>query len=125
MLSGLGYDLSLQLMILGVQYVVLDALPAQHAGKFLGSLNGDRTYQHRLSLGMCLFDSLHDSLLLFLLGLINRILQILTGNGLVGGDLDNVHAVDISEFLLFRQCGTGHAGLLIEFVKEVLEGNGS
>ena len=61
---------------------------------------------------------------LFFPGFIYGILQILTGNRTVRGNLDNIHTVNITEFLLFGKCRTGHAGLLIKLVKEVLEGDG-
>ena len=61
---------------------------------------------------------------LFFLGLIYRIIQIFSLYGLIRRNLDNVHGIDISKLLLLRLCGTGHSGLFLKFVKEVLESNG-
>ena len=51
--------------------------------------------------------------------------MILTDDRTVGRDLHNVHAVDILELALFRLGGTGHTGLLLVFVKVILEGDRS
>ena len=61
---------------------------------------------------------------LFFFRLVNSVLQILPDHRHIGGDFDNVHAVDLAEFLLFRESRTGHAAFLFEFVEEVLEGDG-
>ena len=62
-------------------------------------------------------------MVLFFLGLINGIIQILTRDRLVGRDLHNVHAVNITELLLLGKRRTGHTALFIIFIKEILEGN--
>ena len=60
----------------------------------------------------------------FLLGHIHRVVFIHTGNGLIGRNFDDVHAVDITEFLFFRQRSTGHACFFLILIKEVLERDG-
>ena len=68
---------------------------------------------------------IHYRLELFLLRLINRIIQINSLYRSVGRNLDNVHGVNVSKLLFLSLCSTGHSGLLLELVEEVLEGNGS
>ena len=60
----------------------------------------------------------------FLFRLIYGVVIVLSDDRLVGRYDDNVHSVDIPEFLFLGLGRTGHAGFLIEFVEEVLEGNG-
>ena len=51
-LARLGHDFRFLLMVLGVQQVVLDALPGQQAAEQLVLLNGHGTHQHGLALGV-------------------------------------------------------------------------
>ena len=122
--TGIRYDLRLQLMELGVQYFVGNTALAQHVAEQLGGLDGDGTHQDGLSLLVGRYHLIHNGFVFFLLGLVYRILHILTDHGLVGRDRDNVHEVDISELFLLGQSGTGHTGFLPELVEEVLEGDG-
>ena len=124
MLTGIGDDTCLHLMELRVQDIVLDTTALEHAGKKLRGVNVDGADQYRRT-GFMNPDSLIDnSLELFLLGLIYRIVEILTDDRLVRRDTDDIHGIDVTEFLLLGLCGTGHAGFFIEFVEEILEGNG-
>ena len=45
-------------------------------------------------------------------------------NRLIGRNLNYIHAVDIPKLLLLSQRSTGHTGLLIKLIKEVLECDG-
>ena len=53
--------------------------------------------------------------------LVYRILKIDSGNRLVGRYLNNIHAVNVTEFLFLGKCRTGHTAFLLKLVKEVLE----
>ena len=55
-LTGLGHDLGLLLMVLGVQHRVGHVFPLQHPGNQFAFLNGNGTHQHRLPLGVALLD---------------------------------------------------------------------
>ncbi len=123
MYARLSNDLSLHLMKLGIQYIMLDPAPLKHPAQKLGILNGNSTHQHRLMSCVGFLNSVADCPELLLLGLIHRIVQILTGNRLIGRDLDNVHPVDLPELLLFRQRRTGHTCFLRKFIKQILEGD--
>ena len=124
MLSGLGYDLGLDIMIFGIQYLMLDTLTLKHLAQHLGGLDRDRTDQYRLMLFVCCDDILYHSMEFLFLGHIYGIVVVDTGYRTVCRDLDNVHAVDLTELLLLGKSCTGHTGLLIVLVEEVLEGNG-
>ena len=123
-LSCLCDDLSLLLVELRVQYGVLNSLTLEHTAQQLRSLDGDRTYQYRLTFGMRRLYLFHNRTEFFLLGLIYRILMIHTRNRTVGWNLNNVHAVNVTELLLLSESRTGHTCLLLELVKEVLESDG-
>ena len=120
-LSGAGYNLSLFFMELRVQYRMRNSLALQHAADQLGSIDIDGTDKYRLSLFMGFYHFLHNRLVFFILCLVYNIMMIDTGDRAVGRDLDDVHAVDVAELLLLRQCGTGHTCFLLKLVKEVLE----
>ena len=60
-------------------------------------------------------------MIFFFLGLINSILFVHTDDRSVGRDLDNIHAIDITELFFLSQCRTCHTGFFFKFIKEVLE----
>ena len=72
---------------------------------------------------MGFLDGLHNGIEFFFLSHINSIVIVDTGHRSVGGDLNNVHAVNVTELFFLREGSTGHTGFLVVFVKEVLEGN--
>ena len=124
LLTCIRDDLCLKLMILRIQYLVLDATLLKQLAEFLGRIDIYGTDQHRLTLRMRLCHIFDDGIQLLLLCLENGIVFIYTLDGKVRGDHNNVHAVDLTELVLLSLCGTGHAGFLFIFIKEVLEGNG-
>ena len=73
---------------------------------------------------MRFLDRLDDRVILFLLGLEDRVVIVDALHRNVGRNRDDVHAVDIAELLLLGEGGTGHAGLLVKFIEEVLERDG-
>ena len=101
-----------------------NSLAAKHFADQLRSLNGDGTNQNRLVHGMCLFDFLYDCVEFLFFRHVYGIVHIHTDDRAVGRDLDNVHAVDVTELLLLGEGSTGHAGFFLVFVKEVLERDG-
>ena len=58
---------------------------------------------------------------LFLLCFVNHILQVNTLHRNVGRNLDNIHAIDLTELLFLCKRGTGHTCLFLIFIKQVLE----
>ena len=111
-------------MVLRIQYVVRNAFLSQHPGEHLRRLNRDRADQDGLLLRMRLLDGLDNGIELLSLCLVNRVVVIDTLHRTVGRNHDNVHTVDLTELLLLRQSGTGHAALLVELIEEVLERDG-
>ena len=122
-LARLGDNLRLFFVVLGVQQVVLDALPGQELGKKLVFLDGHGAHQHGLALFVALLDLLDDGPELSGLGLIDHVVVVAALVGAVGGDLDDVQVVDGPEFLLLRHGRSGHAGELVIEPEVVLEGN--
>ena len=114
-------DLSLLLMVFGVQHIVLDAFFFKHFAEKFRHLYGDRTHQDRLSCGMGFFHRLHNSFVLFCFCLVYRVFQIFSLDWNIRRYLNHIHAVNIPELLLLCQSRTGHAALFVKFIKEVLE----
>ena len=111
-------------MLLRVQDVVLDALLFQQLGQRLALLDADSADQNRLPLLVAGGDLLNDGVVLAVDGLVNAVRQILTGAGLVGGDADDVQAVNLAELVGLGGSRTGHAGQLFVHAEVVLEGDG-
>ena len=122
--TGFRDDLRLQLVVLCVQNLVRDAAAVEHGGQHLGCVDVDRADQHRLSLVIGLLHLFDDGVELFLLRLVDRILMVNADHRLVRRDRDDVHAVDRAELLFLGEGRSGHAGLLLKLVEEVLEGDG-
>ena len=122
--SGVSNDLRLSLMEFCVQYIVRDTPLGESSAEILTGIDIDGTHQHRLPLGMSLLHRVNNGVYLLRLSLVYRILQILTDHGTVGGNLDDIHAIDLAEFIFLRKCGTCHTAFLLEQIKEILEGDG-
>lgn len=103
---------------------MLDALAGQHLAQQLVLLDGHGAHQHRLALGVARLYLLDDGAVLAVLGLVHAVLIVDTGDGAVGGDLDDVQRVNGGEFLLLRQRRTGHAGQLAVEAEVILERDG-
>ena len=67
---------------------------------------------------------LYNSFEFFLFCLIYSIFSVNTCDRTVGRNLDNVHAIDITELFFFCQGSTCHTGFFLIFIKEVLECDG-
>ena len=100
---------------------MLDTALLKHTAEFLGSLDRDRTYQHRLSRCVRFLNLVADCEKFLFLGLVYRIMQVLTDNRLIGRNLHNVHSIDCPELFFLSQCRTGHTGFFIIFIEEILE----
>ena len=71
--AGLGHDLRLQLMELGVENLVGNPLPLKHLAQKFGSLDGNGTHQNRLALFVSLLHVLNHGGKFLLLGLVHHI----------------------------------------------------
>ena len=111
-------------MIFCVQNIVLDALFLEQRAQGLGFFNGNGADQHRLTLCVALGNVVDDGVELCSFGLVDDIIHILTDDRLVGGDLNNVKIIYLSELGLLGHGGTRHTRKLGIKTEEILEGNG-
>ena len=124
LLTGLGDDLGFALVLLGVQHIMLDALLLQQLGESLALFDTDGADQNGLALGVAFGHLLDDGVVLAVDGLVHAVRQVLAGAGLVGGDADDVQAVDLAELVSLGGSRTGHTGQLVIHTEVVLEGDG-
>ncbi len=78
----------------------------------------------RLLFSRFLFDFLDDGIPSLLFGAIDAVFVILADDLAIGGDGDDVEAVDFVEFLGFGLGGSGHAGAILVHLEEILKGDG-
>ena len=122
--TGLGNNLCLALVVLGVKHIVLDMLFLQQLGQLLTLLNADGTHQHRLALFVAGLDLLDHGPELACLGLEDHIRVVHTDQRFVGGDLHHIQLVDFAELGGLGGGRTGHTGQLLVQTEVILEGNG-
>ena len=122
--AGLGHDLGFALVVLGVQDVEVLRPLLQHLGQDLALLHADGAHQHRLALGVALHHLVDDGAVLAGHGGVDHVGVVLADVGLVGGDGDDVQAVDLGELGGLGAGCAGHAGQLFVHAEIVLEGDG-
>ena len=122
--AGLGHDVGLLLVVLGVEDLVGDALPLEHGREQLALLDGDGAHQDGLLLFLAFPDLADDGHELALFGGIDLVVVVHTDHGLVGGDLDDVEVIGPPELLLLGEGGARHAGELGIHAEIILEGDG-
>ena len=123
-LAGLGHDLRFLLVILGVEDGMGDAPLFQQAGEVLALFDGNGAHQDGLALLMAGHDLVNNGPVLAGFVLIDHVRVIQTDDRLIGGDLDNIQAVDGLKLLRLGDGGAGHAGELVIETEVVLEGDG-
>ena len=119
--AGLGHDLRLPAVVLGVQDIVIDAAQLEQAAEQLADLDRGRTHQHRQLQFVQVRHVIDNGLVLLLLGLVDHVVQILARDGPVRGNDHHIQLVDAAELGLFGLGGTGHAGQLLVHAEEVLQ----
>ncbi|MNJ12528.1 hypothetical protein D3C77_67210 [compost metagenome] len=120
--TGLGDDLGFFFVVLGVQYLVIDAFLLQQVGHVLGRFDGGGTHQHRTAQGHAFLDVGDDRGVLLVGGQVDQVVEVLTRQRLVRRDDHNVEVIDLGELEGFGVSGTGHAGQLVVQTEVVLEG---
>ena len=121
--AGLGHDIGLFLMQLGVQDVVRYAAALEHTAQQFRNLDRGGAHEHRPP-GLGQSHNLLDNGIVFLaLGLVNQILAVFADDGTVGRDADHVQFVYIPEFARFRLGRTGHTGELGIHTEVILQRN--
>ncbi len=119
--AGLGDDLGLALVVLGVQHLVLDPMMPEHLGDQLGLLDRSRPDQHRPARLVDLTDLVEDRLVLLAVGPVDDVGVAIAGQWPVGGNGDDVERVDLPELVRLGHGRAGHARELLVELEEVLE----
>ncbi len=124
-LTGLGHDVGLLLMQLGVQYIVGYLTHLEHLAQHFRNLYRCRTDQHRTAHLHQFFYFRNDSLVFLTLRLVNAVVHILSGYRTIGRDLHHIKFIDIPELPGLGDCRTGHTGQLMIHTEIVLQCNRS
>ena len=123
-LAGLGDDRRLALVVAGVEDLeILEAVLAQALGELLGLFDRGGADEDRLALVAGLPDLAHDRLVFLLDGPVDLVVLVEAADRHVGRHLGDFEAVDVAEFLGFRQRRAGHARQLLVHAEVVLEGD--
>ena len=123
--SGLGDDLGLLLVVLGVQYPVADFLIAKQVRQEFRSLDGGGADEDRLTAIVTILDVLDDRVELVAPGEVDKVRGIVANHFHVGRDHDHFQAVDLLKLVGFGIRGTGHSRELVVETEIVLEGDRS
>ncbi len=121
--AGLGHDVRLALVLLGIQHLVRNLLALQQLRDPLRGLDRGGAHQHRLTALHAVLDILEDGLELVVLGEEHQIRLVFADHRLVGGDHHHFQAVNLLEFERFRVRRAGHAGELRVQPEVILEGD--
>src|SRR4051794_23338938 len=119
--ARLGHDLCLTRVLLGVEYLVLDAALAHHPGQQLGFLDADRADQHRLAGSVALADVFDDRFELADLTLVDQVGLVPAADRLVRRDRDHTELVGVHELSGLGGGRARHAGELVVHAEVVLE----
>ncbi|MCY1505062.1 hypothetical protein D9M68_392570 [compost metagenome] len=121
--TGLGDDLGFLLVVLGVQYLMLDTRLLHQLGNVFGGLDRCSTDQDRPTECLALLDVGDDRVVFLVLGQVDQVVEVLPRDGTVGRDHHHVEAVGLAELEGLGVGGTGHAGQLGVEAEVVLEGS--
>ena len=121
--AGLGDDVRLPLVLLGVQHLVRDARASRAGGEQLRLLDRDRADEHRLARFVALGDVVGDGVELGRLALVDEVGLVDAHHRAVGGDRHDVEAVGVRELAGLGVGRAGHAGELLVHAEVVLEGD--
>ena len=107
--AGLGHDLRLVLVVLGVQHHVLDAGLLEEARELLRLLDRDRAHEHRAAGLVQLLDLVLHRAELLGLGPVHDVRVLDADEGPVGGDDQHLELVDLVELGGLGLRGARHA----------------
>ncbi len=122
-LAGLGDDLGLPLVVLGVEHLVGDAPALELDGEPLRLLDRDRADEHRLAVLVTLDDVVDEGIELGVLVDVDEVGLVCPDHRHVRGDDDDVEVVDLVELGRLGVRGAGHARQLLVHAEVVLEGD--
>ncbi len=120
----LSYYFRLALVILCIEYIVLNAVAHQKTGNFFRLVYRNRTYKHGLTLFVAGGNFLHNRLFLAFHRRENRVRLVHPLYGLIGGDNYHVERVNGAEFRFLRLCRTRHTRKFFVKPEIVLESYG-
>ena len=121
--SGLGDHACLELVVHGVQDVVLDAILLEQLGKPFALLDRHRAYEHRLAALLAILELLDHRSELLGLGAIDDVGIVLPDHLPVRGDHDDLEVVNFLELHRFGVGRARHAGELLVHSEVVLDRN--
>ncbi len=124
LLAGVLDDLGLALVLLGVQHVVLHAVPLEETREHLADLHRDRADEHRLTLLVARDEVVDDGRELLFGRREDEVVLVLADHRRVGGDLHHVEAVDLAELVFFGLGRAGHPGQHVVHAEVVLQRDG-
>ena len=116
-----GHDLRFELVLLGVEDVVLDAAQLEHAAQQLRDLDRSGTHQHGASLADEAHDLFDHGVVLLAFGLVDEVLPVVADDRTVRRDHHHVEFVDAPELRCLGLGRTGHAGQLVIHAEVVLQ----
>ena len=119
--AGLGHDLGLACMLLGIEHLMRQADFFQQRRQQLGVLDRGGAHQHRLTAAIAILDVADDGLVLLLHRAINLIVVILAHHRPVGRQHHRFQAVDLLELIGFGISRAGHASELAVHTEIILE----
>ena len=122
--SGFLHDVGLAHVLLGVEGVVWDMAHVEHLAQHFGYFNRCGTHEHRTACVAHLYDFFDDGLVFLARSLVDAVVEVLAGDGLVGGNLHHVELVDVPEFACLGAGRTGHTGEFVVHAEVVLQGDG-
>ena len=120
----LSHDVSLTLIVLGVQYLMAHAFFCKLTREVLRLLNARRTHQNRLSLFMAFLNVFNNGFELGYLVTVHLIRVVNTLHILIRGNSNNTQLVGAHKFRSLSLRSTSHAGKLIVHAEIVLQGYG-
>ena len=121
--AGLGDDLRLTEVLLGVEDLVGYALLLEEPGEVLGLGHRGGAHQHRLALVVALDDVIDHGGELGVLRLVDEVGLVVADQRHVRRDGDDREVVGVGELRCLGLCGTGHPGQLLVQPEVVLEGD--
>ena len=124
-LTSLGYDVSLLLVQLGVQYLMRNIAHVEHLAQELRNLYACGTNQYRAACVAHSFNLFDYGFIFFACCLVNTVVEVVASDRAVGRNLYDIEFVDVPEFASLCACGTGHTRQLVVHTEIVLKGDGS
>ncbi len=122
--SGLGDDVGLALVVLGVQGLVPDAALVKQARELLGAFDGHGADEAGLAVCVARRHVVGHGVELRLDGAVDKVVLVVADDRLVRRDGHHGQVVDLAELLVLGHGGAGHAGEFVVEAEVVLQRDG-